>query len=76
MVRVCNRGSAGALLVGALMPLASRAHQERFWYDFRNCGFGLLGAGTTWVLWFDSFATEKIPIDVGWPGVVSFRSGH
>ena len=36
MARGCNGGSAGALLVGlgALVPLASPAKQERFWYDF------------------------------------------
>jgi hypothetical protein len=78
MVRVGNRDSAGTRFVGldALVPLASRAHQERFWYDPLSCGFGVLGEGTTWVLRFDRFATDKTPIDVGWTGVVSFRSGH
>ena len=57
--------------LGALVPLASRAHQERFWYDFRNCGFGVLGEGTTWVLRFDPFATDKAPIDVGWTAPAS-----
>jgi hypothetical protein len=78
MARVGNRGSAGALLVGlgVLVPLASRAHRERFWCDFLNRGFGVLGEGTTWILRFDRFATDKTPIDVGWTGVVSFRYGH
>jgi hypothetical protein len=25
---------------------------------------------------FDRFATDEAPIDVGWTGVVPFRSGH
>jgi hypothetical protein len=45
MARGCHGGRAGALIVGlgALVPLASPAKQERFWYDFRNCGFRVLG---------------------------------
>jgi hypothetical protein len=78
MARACNGGGWGALLVGldALVPLASPAKQARFWYDFRNCGFGVLGEGATWVSRFDRFAADKTPIDVAWTGGVSFRSGH
>jgi hypothetical protein len=68
----------GALLVGldALVPLASPAKQKRFWYDFRSCGFGVLGDGTTWVSEVRRFAADKILTDVAWTGGVSFRSGH
>jgi hypothetical protein len=40
-----RRRQGGALIVGlgAPVPLASPAKQERFWYDFRNCGFRVLG---------------------------------
>ncbi len=78
MARGYNEGSAGALLVGlgALVPLASPASQQRFWYDFPNCGFGVLGEGTTWVSRFDRFAADKTPIDVAWDGGVSLRTGH
>ena len=67
MDRGCKGRGAGALLFGhgALVPLASSAKRERFWYDFPNCGFGVLGEGTTWVSRFDRFAADKIPIDVG-----------
>ena len=69
-------GQCGSAVVGlgALVPLASRAHQERFWCDFLNCGFGVLGEGTTWVLRFDRFATET-PIDAAGRRR-AFRSGH
>jgi hypothetical protein len=47
----CERWLADAteagrgLIVGlsALVPLASPAKPERFWYEFRNCGFRVLG---------------------------------
>ena len=78
MVRAGNRGGARAVFVGldAVVPLVSRSHQERFWYDFLGCGFGVPGEGTTRVLRFARVATDRTPIDVGWTGVVSFRSGH
>jgi hypothetical protein len=78
MARGCNGGFAGALLVGhgALVPLASPAKEKRFWYDFRNCGVGVLGEGTTWVSRFDPFAADQTQIDVAWTGDVSFRCGH
>jgi hypothetical protein len=78
MARGYNGGSGGALVVGlgALVQLASPATQERFWYDFPNCGFAVLGEGTTWVSSFDRFATDETPIDLAWTGGVSFRSGH
>ena len=78
MARGCNGGLGGALLVGhgALVPLASRAKQERFWYDSRSCGFGVLAEGTTWVSRFDPFAADKTQIGVAWTGGVSLCSGH
>ena len=78
MARGCNGGSAGALLVGggALVPLAASAKQERFWYDFPDCGFGVLGEGTTWVPRFARFAADTTQIDVAWTGAVSLRYGH
>ena len=49
MARGCNGVSARARLVGhgALVPLASPAKQERFWYDSWNCGLGVRGEDTT-----------------------------
>ena len=78
MARGCNGDSAEPLLgrLGALVPLASPVKQERFWYDFRSCGFGVLSDGTTWVSSFDRFAPDNTPIDVDWSGGVSSAHGH
>jgi len=79
MARGCSEGSAGALLagLGALVPLGSSAKQDRFWCDFRDCGFGFLGQDTAWVWRFNRLVSSSSRrIDVAWTSGVSLRSGH
>jgi hypothetical protein len=79
MVRGCSEGSAGTLLVGfgALVPLGSSAKQDRFWCDFRDYRFGVLGEDTALLSRFNRLVFSSTRwIDLAWTSSVSLRSGH
>ncbi len=71
MPRNGSRTAAPAFNLRALVPLTSRAEEDRYWYD---PGESLTG-GVSGAYRFDRFEDAKVGVDIAW-SCGDRRSGH